>query len=186
MSAVTTLPFSRALTRADLDSMPDDGHRYELVDGTLVVGPAPRRVHQRAVYRLARLLDDACPSEEFEMLQAPFDVVLADDTVVLPDILVARSRDLSDKELIGAPLLAAEVLSPSTRRFDLMVKHSRLEAAGCPSYWVVDPDEPSLVAWELRGDSYVEVGKVHGDEVLRAELPYPVEVSPVALVERHG
>jgi len=181
MSVVTLLPQSRPLTRDDLERMPDDGHRYELVDGVLVVSPAPRPRHQRAVYRLTRLLDDACPSE-FEVLPGPVDVVLASDTVLIPDIVVGRRTDFTDKNLPAAPLLAVEVLSPSTRRFDLILKRSRFEAAGAQAYWVVDPDAPFLIAWELRGESYVEVANVRADEPYRAAVPFAVTVVPRDLV----
>jgi hypothetical protein len=71
---------------------------------------------------------------------------------------------------------------PSTRRFDLMVKRSRLESAGCASYWVVDPDIPSMVAWDLDGASYREVGNVKAAEVFRAVRPFEVEVRPADLI----
>jgi len=181
MSVVTALPHGRPLTRADLDRMPDDGHRYELVDGVLVVSPSPSRRHQRAVYRLWQQLNNACPPE-LEVLGAPFDVVLADDTVLIPDVLVARRADLTERDLPAAPVLAVEVLSPSTRRFDLMLKRSRFESAGAASYWVVDPDQPSLVAWELRAGAYAEVAEVAGDEPFAALRPFPVTVVPSELV----
>jgi len=181
MTAMTTLPWSRPLVRADLDAMPDDGHRYELVDGVLVVSPAPSPLHQRAVGRLFRLLDDACP-DHCEVVVAPLDVVLADDTVMQPDILVARRADFTPRDLPAPPLLAVEVLSPSTRRFDLMLKRSRFEAAGAGSYWVVDPGEPMLTAWDLVDSRYVEVAQVSGAETYAAQRPYEVTVSPAALV----
>jgi Uma2 family endonuclease len=181
MTAVTTLPFSRALTYDDLQTMPDDGHRYELVDGVLVVSPSPRTVHQRAVTRLLVVLVGAAP-EDVEVLSAPLDVVLADDTVLIPDIVVARRDDYSDRNLPTAPLLAIEVLSPSTRRFDLMLKRSRLESAGCPNYWVVDPDEPGILTWALRDGSYVEVGRATGNDALEMSEPFPVRVVPAELV----
>lgn len=80
-------------------------------------------------------------------------------------------------------MLAIEVLAPSTRRFDLMTKRSRYEAAGTGHYWVVDPDEPSLTAWAL-GDAgtYAEVAHVAGDEVFEAAVPVPVRVTPRELV----
>ncbi len=109
---MTTLPRSRPLTRADLDAMPDDGHRYELIDGALIVTPAPGLPHQRAVGELYVLLRSACPPE-LEVLLAPFDVALADDTVMQPDLLVARRRDLTMRDLPTAPVLAVEVLSPA-------------------------------------------------------------------------
>lgn len=178
--SVTTLPRSRPLTRADLESMPDDGHRYELIDGTLIVSPAPSSRHQRAVRGVLLHLHAACPPD-MEVFFAPFDVALADDTVLQPDILVARRTDITERDLPTAPLLAVEVLSPSTRHIDLMLKRSRLEAAGCPSYWVVDPSVPSLVAWEMQVHGYGEVAHVGGDESFSAERPFPVTVVPSQL-----
>lgn len=81
------------------------------------------------------------------------------------------------------PDLAVEVLSPSTRRFDLVLKRSRYEAAGCSSYWVYDPDEPSVVAWELTGGRYEEVGRTEGDEELSLTRPYPVTLNPARLTD---
>jgi Putative restriction endonuclease len=81
MGTVTVLPRGRALTRSDLEQMPDDGHRYELVDGTLIVTPAPSPRHQRAVARLHLLLSRGCPAD-LEVLFAPLDVALTDDTAL--------------------------------------------------------------------------------------------------------
>ncbi|MEI2778665.1 MAG: Uma2 family endonuclease [Tetrasphaera sp.] len=178
---MTTLPRSRPLTRADLDAMPDDGHRYELIDGVLVVTPAPARRHQRAVVRLVLALHRDFPAD-YEILPAPFDVALADDTALQPDVLIARRQDLTERNLPGAPLLAVEVLSPSTRRFDLLLKRSRYEAAGCASYWVIDPDEPSITAWDLRDGAYVVAGRATGAEELTLQLPYAVTIRPADLV----
>jgi Uma2 family endonuclease len=176
------LPRSRPLTRADLDAMPDDGHRYELIDGTLIVSPAPVLRHQRAVARLHLLLASACPTD-LEVLFAPFDVALSESTVMQPDLLVARRSDLTARDLPVAPQLAVEVLSPSTRHIDLMLKRSRFEAAGCPAYWVVDPDEPSLRAWQLRDGAYEEVGQVVGATAFHAEQPFSVDITPDALID---
>ena len=183
MEAVTQLPRGREFTRSDLERMPDDGHRYELIDGSLVVTPAPKPLHQRAAFRLARLLDDACPSE-LEVLMAPLDVVLGANTVLQPDVLVARRDDFTERDLPTAPLLAVEVISPSTRLVDRNLKRARYEAAGCPSYWVVDPDVPSLTAWDLVEGAYVEVAAVVGVETFESRLPFPVSVTPSDLVEQ--
>ena len=180
MGIMTTLPRGRALTRADLDAMPDDGHRYELIDGVLVVTPAPSVGHQQVSARLHLLLAAACPSE-MELLYAPVDVALADDTVMQPDLLVARRSDFTSRDLPVAPLLAIEVLSPSTRRFDLMTKRSRYEAASTPSYWVVDPTDLTLIAWDLVDGAYVEVGHVAGHEPFVATQPFDVTVVPARL-----
>lgn len=181
MVDVTVLPQSRPLIVDDLAVVPDDGHRYELVDGTLIVTPAPPTRHQRAVVRLLRILLDAVP-DELEVLTAPYDVRLADDTVLQPDVLVCRRDDLTELNLPTAPLVAIEVLSPSTRLVDLNLKHGRYEAAGCPSYWVIDPAEPSLRVWELRDGTYVEVVRAVGNDQASMVIPVAVSVTPDDLV----
>jgi Uma2 family endonuclease len=182
MTSVTMLPRGLPFTRADLETVPDDGHRYELIDGVLIVSPAPRPRHQHVVLNLAIALKMARPSAEFHVLTAPLDVVLADDTVLQPDVLVARAADFTERDLPKAPLLAVEVLSASTRRVDQLLKPSRLEAAGCPAYWFVDPDTPSLRALTLRSGSYVDHAYVEGDETFQATTPYPVTFSPADLL----
>jgi hypothetical protein len=91
-TAPAGLPYSRALTRADLDDTPDHGHRFELIDGALLVTPAPAPRHQFGSAALPLLLAAACPAE-LRVLSALVDVVLAEDTVVQPDLLVARRTD---------------------------------------------------------------------------------------------
>jgi Uma2 family endonuclease len=182
MGVTSALPRSRPLTYDDLEHLPDDdGHRYELVDGTLIVTPSPSWLHQRAAMRLLVLLNEHCPSE-LEVFPAALDVVFSPDTVLEPDVLVVRRSDLGRRVVEGVPVLAVEVLSPSTRRIDLGTKRLVFEARGVPSYWVVDPDEPSLTVFELEGSSYVEVTRVTGDEAWSAARPYPVTVVPAALV----
>ena len=74
------------------------------------------------------------------------------------------------------------ILSPSTRHIDLELKRARYRAAGCPAYWVVDPDDLELRAWELRDGEYVAVAHVTGSEVYAASQPIAVDVVPSALV----
>ena len=176
-----TLPQSRPLTRDDLETMPDDGHRYELLDGILIVSPAPRPRHQEAVASLLVVLRQAAP-RDLLVLTAPLDVALTNDTVLQPDVLVARRSDFSERDLPTAPLLAIEVLSPHTRRFDLLLKRDRLQTAGCPSYWVVDVDEPSIIAWQLVDGVYVEVGRAAGSQRIQLSQPFEVAFSPAELV----
>jgi Uma2 family endonuclease len=178
------LPRSRPLTRAELDELrekgADDGHRYELIDGVLVVTPGLSFEHQDVLAHLHLLLDAARPPE-LTILFAPFDVALTDDTVMQPDLLVARRADFTSRDLPVAPVLAVEILSPSTRRVDLTLKRSRYEAAGAGSYWVVDPIELTLTAWDLVNGRYVEVADVRGDEPYAATRPFPVTVVPAQL-----
>ena len=178
---MTTLPWGRELTVEDLDRLPDDGHRYELIDGALVVTPAPRRLHQVAVVELLYLLRSLVPAG-LSVLVAPFDVRLNQRTNLQPDLLVCREADLSEANLPVAPLLAVEVLSPSTRHIDLGLKRSAYESLGVPSYWVVDPDEPSITVWEMHEGAHVEVGRAVGDEALDLARPFAVRVVPGELV----
>lgn len=183
MGYVRGFSSGRSLTRADLEAMPHDGHRYELVDGVLVVSPSPRPLHQRAILRLIVALETTCPPE-WELLPAPVDVVLAEDTVLIPDVVVGRREDFTDQALVGAPVLAVEVLSPRTRHFDLQLKRAKFGEAGCPHYWVVDPDEPRVRCWQLFSGEYVETTSVAGDEVLELADPFPVRFRPSDLVAR--
>ena len=178
---ITDVPGTRPLTRADLADTPDDGRRYELVDGTLIVSPAPRIPHQRVVGNLHLLLRQGCP-DGLLVLFAPTAVALAEDTELQPDLLVAPTEQFTDKELMGAPLLAVEVLSPSTSRVDRLLKRERLQEAGCPSYWLVDPDEPSILVLEMRDGGYVEAGRATGSESLTLTAPYAVTVCPAELL----
>src|SRR5256886_2324652 len=184
--AAEPITWGRPFTRADLEDVPNDGRRYEIIDGVLIVSAAPGRVHQRAVGRLYRLLDDAC-GPEFEVMIAPFAVGLADDTEMQPDLLVARDDQLTDKDLPGPPALAVEVLSPSTRMTDLHNKRARFERAGTASFWVVDPvarpAEARIIAWELGPDGKdQQAADVTGEKEFAATLPHPVSVIPAELV----
>lgn len=181
MGYVRGVPPGRSLSRTDLKAMPHDGHRYELVDGVLVVSPSPRPVHQRAIARLIGALEPACPAH-LEVLPAPVDVVLADDCVLIPDVVVGERANFTEQALIGPPVLAVEVLSPRTKHFDLHLKRARFAEAQCPHYWVVDPDEPRIRCWAFQYGEYVEVRSVRGDEILRLAEPFPVELRAIDLV----
>ncbi|MGB6163024.1 MAG: Uma2 family endonuclease [Pseudonocardiaceae bacterium] len=183
MSVTASTPF----TVHDLEVMPDDGRRYELIDGELLVSPAPGLRHQTIAYQLHRLLDDACP-EDLYVIDAPFAVQTDVSNEVQPDVLVARFDELTDKNLPAAPVLAVEVLSPSGRLIDLNLKRAAYQRMGTPSYWVLDPDPPDppdLLVLELDADGrYQEVARVVGSEVLEAHRPFPVRIVPTELLGR--
>lgn len=170
------------VTRRERDALPDDGRRHELLDGMLVMSPAPSRRHQKLAFQLAVRLNAAVP-REFEVMMAPFDVTLSVSTVIEPDIVVMRRRDRAPDGLHATPVLAVEVLSPSTRRFDLSDKKELLEKAGCPTYWIVDPDLPELTAYELQDGKYAEVARVSDDESWTATAPYSVTIVPRDLLD---
>lgn len=168
-------------TPEDLDALPEGtGQRYELVDGQLLVSPTPSRDHQRASRGLFRLLDAACPSD-LEVLYAPVDFRPTARRSLEPDLLVFRRADAVDTAITRGLVLAVEVLSPSTRSVDLILKRALYEEAQVPSYWVVDPLEPSLTVWQLGDGGYVQAGRAVGDEPLALTAPYALTVVPAAL-----
>jgi Uma2 family endonuclease len=177
------MPPLREWTVADLDGLPDDGLQYELLDGMLLVSPAPVPLHQRAVLKLSRLLDDACPPS-MEVFIAPLDWQPDLSTSLQPDILVVRNEDVGRKNITKPLVLAVEILSPSTRRKDLLLKRSKYEEAGVGSYWTVDPDRPSCTVFELAQGRYRTVAEAIGAETLDLSTPFPVRVTPERLVVR--
>ncbi|WP_367131304.1 Uma2 family endonuclease [Saccharothrix sp. HUAS TT1] len=169
-------------TVEDLEDMPDGGRRYELVDGHLLASPAPGYRHQEIVAELCGRLRAACP-DDLTALPAPFGVRLSARTEVQPDILVGRRADFTEKLLPVAPLLAVEVLSPSTGIRDLTIKKNAYERMGVVSYWVIDPQEPVMVVFELDPEGcYQQVAEVHEEKPFDATLPFPVRVVPAELL----
>lgn len=139
-------------TAAQVRALPDDGQRYEAVDGELLVTPAPSWSHQRAVAIVWRMLDDHVRTRSLgEAVISPADVELDAHTVVQPDVFVVplidgwRMNDWSD--INGRLLLAIEVLSPSSARADRHVKRKRYQGAGIPEYWIVDLDARLIERW---------------------------------------
>ena len=186
MSAVSTTEAwparGQPFTVSDLDRLPDDGRRYELLGGALVVSPRPTTVHQLAALRLAMLLDNSCPASLCVLPEPALQ--LSADTEFDPDVVVVHWEDVGGAKLTAPPLLAVELRSPSTALIDLNRKKMAYQRFGVPSYWIMDPDtrEPSITAFELRGGEYATMGKATGLETLVAERPFPVEVVPAALL----
>lgn len=176
------LPWGVPLTHDDLQNIPDDGHRYELLEGTLLVTPAPTPEHQSCVLSLGMLLASAVPPD-LKVFIAPLDWVVGPRTSFEPDVLVARRVDVGPRNLPRPPALVVEVLSPNTRRIDLVLKRDAYAAAGVPSYWIVDPDGPTVTFLRLEGGAYVEDGSVAGDDAFAVSSPFPLTVVPARLLD---
>ncbi len=174
---------ARPFTVADLEGMPDDGRRYELIDGELLVSPAPGWPHQEAACALYTLLRSHCPPD-LRVIGGPFAVRPDKFNQVQPDVLVARYADLTEDGLPRVPVLAVEVISPTSCLRDASLKKAVYARLGSASFWLVDParDRPSLTVFELAGGAYREVACVAGDEAWTATQPFPVRVVPADLV----
>jgi Uma2 family endonuclease len=183
MSAVTideAFPgFGGPITVAELDKMPSDGRRYELVDGVLVVSPRPTTVHQFVAGRLHGVLSAACP-EELCVIPEPA-VQLDLRTEFDPDLVVIRLEDVGDAKFTVPPLLVVEVRSPSTALIDLNRKKAAYQKFGVPSYWIVDPEprRPELTVFELRDSGYLL--EATSTQPLTVSHPFTVSITPAHL-----
>jgi Uma2 family endonuclease len=183
MSAVTideAWPgFGGPFTVAELDRMPDDGHRYELLDGVLVVSPRPTTVHQAVAGRLHGVLSAICPED---LLVVPEPAVQLDpQTEFDPDLVVVPLGEVGDAKFTAPPLLVVEVRLSSTALIDLNRKKMAYERFGVPSYWIVDPNpaRPELTVFELRDGHYVlEATSTQPTTVAR---PFEVTIVPANL-----
>jgi Uma2 family endonuclease len=174
---------SEPFTFADLDAMPDDGRRWELIGGSLVVSPAPFGAHPWCAARLFRILDEATPRDTV-VVPAPYDWrVEATGESFQPDVTVIRRGDFDPAgPLRATPLLVVEIISPGREAQDRMFKRARYEALRVPAYWIVDPAEPSLTELRVSGrGSYTERSTVVGEQMFVTDYPFPVELSPAAL-----
>jgi Uma2 family endonuclease len=138
-------------TVADVLALPDDGKRYEVVDGELLVTPAPSVPHQRAITELMRLLLPYIGAQVPGFLfTSPADIELDERTLVQPDIFVAPPVDGRPprrwSEVRSLPL-AIEILSPSTARADRHLKRRRYQRHGVAQYWIVDLDARLIERW---------------------------------------
>ncbi len=151
-------------TYADYCAIADD-KRYELLNGALMMVPAPNIKHQRVLGRLhielARFTQQHGLGEVFV---APCDVVLSDTDVVQPDLLFisrAREHTITDENVRGAPDLVIEILSPSTADRDVGYKHHLYSRHGVLEYWIVDPMVETIAVHRQR-DGRLELAGTFG------------------------
>jgi Uma2 family endonuclease len=128
-------------------SLPDDGNRYELIDGVLLVSPSPVNRHQRAVRMLLIALQSYCERHDLgEALASPSDIELSPKDLVQPDVFVTGTivSSWSDARDLR---LAVEVISPSSRHTDRFVKRPRYQRERIPEFWIVDQETRVFERW---------------------------------------
>lgn len=145
-------------TLDDYYALPDE-RRVELIDGVFYDMAAPAVIHQKILIELCMLFRECANAHEgeCEVFIAPCDVRLDCDnkTMVQPDIfLICHPYDLEAKALDGAPDLTLEILSPSTRAKDMLLKLHKYQNAGVKEYWIVDPDHNTVLVYDLRSDDF--------------------------------
>ena len=175
---------ARPLTYLDLERMPDDGKRYEVIYGELYVTAAPDRRHQKLSMILSvRLFNAANATGRGEVYAAPVDVRLLGTDQVQPDLIFIRQERLDRYQghvVHGPPDLVIEILSPSTRTVDESTKKRFYEEAGVPEYWIFDPVRAEVRPFTLRDGRYVELAAGR-DGVFRSEVLPTFALDPVEL-----
>ena len=160
-------------TATDLAQLPDDGKRYEILEGDLAVSPSPNRKHQNVIRYLSAFFIRVESHGYGRWYPAPFDVVFDTHNVTEPDLLFVRTERLhiiTEANVQGSPDLVVEVLSPSTRERDLGVKVHLYARFGVPEYWIVDPEVETLIIYHLTSDGYEVAGPFHCGETIHSNL----------------
>lgn len=149
------------LTYTDYAAIPSDGLRHEIIEGEHLVNPAPNLYHQHVSRHLQHQL-----MLEIEMkglgvvINSPVDLQLGPHDIVQPDLVIvstARKSIMTPSKIKGAPDLVVEILSPSNTGHDTKIKRRLYERSGIPEYWIVDPEEHSLLQLILENGAYREV-----------------------------
>jgi Uma2 family endonuclease len=141
---------SRDWTVEKLHALPDDGNKYEIIDGVLYMTPAPRLLHEWALQVLLELLLPYARSISLDGMCPTADIEYSERTLVQPDLFVFRRvpgkryREWADVQPLQ---LIAEALSPSTRRRDRTVKRALYQSQGVPEFWIIDIDARAIERW---------------------------------------
>lgn len=164
-------------------ALPEDGLRYEIMQGVLSMTPAPEPEHQRVSKKIAFCFYGQIDAKGLgEIFYAPIDVTLSDKDVFQPDVLVIlhEHRDrIQEKRIVGAPDLIVEILSPSSLVTDRVIKRRAYEEAGVAEYWLVDPKQQAIEVFVLEEGVYVSLGLFTGKQHLVSRIMPEIAV-PVA------
>jgi Uma2 family endonuclease len=172
----------KKLTYEDLLATPDDGKRYEIIDGELYVSAAPFSKHQRTVWNFIDFFKDAERAGYGRGYCAPTDVVFDQHNVVEPDLLFVLNENqaiITDANIQGSPDVLVEVLSPSTSKRDRGVKLQLYARFGVRFYFVVDPQAETVQPYELVVADYRELPVLRGEDQLTCPL-FPGISMPVS------
>ncbi len=157
-------------------ALPDDGKRYEIVNGVLLMAPSPTGPHQDTVGEIFFHLRSHVKLTGRGLVRlAPFDVELSPKDVFQPDVFVVLNAHLDrvlEKKVVGAPDLVVEVASPSTAAFDRLTKYDTYARAGVPEYWIVNIDRLTVEILVL------ESGKYHSLGIFREQQMVPSRILP--------
>ncbi len=165
--------------------LPDDGKRYQVIEGELFVSPAPRTTHQDIIIQLATLLHTYVKAHGLgKVYVAPTDVLLGPTTVVQPDILFIRHENLgiiTELNIQGPPDLCIEVLSPGTESVDRERKMAVYARYGVSEYWIINPLRQIVSVYGRNGDRFVLKREVIEDDTVASDVVtgFQADVTPI-------
>ncbi len=181
------MPVDTRLTYDDFCQLPDDGKRYEIIDGELFVTPSPVHLHQRVVTRLTYYLCGFVESHKSgEVFVSPFDVVFSKFDVVEPDLLYiskARASVLTEKNVQGAPDLVVEVLSKTTAKRNRSIKLKLYGRFAVQEYWVIDPKGPAAEIYRRGAEGLALAEELAASGALTSPLFPGFSLPPKKLVD---
>ncbi len=173
------------LTYKEYEALPADGRRYEIHDGELSVTPAPSPQHQRIIGNLYTILRQHIEARGLgEVLLSPIDCILAETTIVQPDLIYldpTRLSLISGRGIEGAPTLVVEVLSPSTTLTDRSTKRQLYRRYGVPYYWIVDPEARTIEVYSLAEDEYQLIARASGTDSVSLPPFSDLDFAPASL-----
>jgi Uma2 family endonuclease len=180
-AALSDMPPTDGWTVDDLDTLPEDGVRRELIDGALHVSPSPTSIHQVLAMRLGVALEQTCPDHLF--VSQSNDVQLSPRRLFIPDVLVTTfeaARRRAGSFTADEVVLAVEIVSPGSQSMDRVLKPALYAKAGIPHYWLIETDG-DITVQTYRLDGKAEVYEPSGSftDVIRAGQPWPIEI-PIA------
>jgi Uma2 family endonuclease len=175
------LPDANGFTTADLHALPDDGRRWELIDGSLIVSPSATFDHNIIARWIAQILEDACPSDDF-IVGTDQSATIDDHNEPRPDVVVASAEFLQSSPfpVTGAELVI-EVVSPTSVLRDTETKRALYARAGVPAYWIVVPDghESTISLAELvldKAERRYRFVTHYTTDVFETKIPWPVRI----------
>ncbi|MEX2281555.1 MAG: Uma2 family endonuclease [Gemmatimonadota bacterium] len=139
-------------TYSEYARFPDDGNRYEVIDGEVLVTPAPSPHHQRILFALGRRLQEYVERNDLGEILLDVDLLFVSGQFVRPDLLFvpkSAKEAVTDRGMERAPGLIVEIQSPTSSSIDRVRKPRRYGDFGVPEYWVVDPTEAALLVWRF-------------------------------------
>jgi len=155
-------------------ALPDDGERYEIANGVLLLAPSSTGPHQDTIGEVIFHLRSHVKLPGLGLVsQAPFIVELSSKDVFQPDIFVvmnAHHDRVQENKVIGAPDLVVEIASPGTVAFDRLTKYDAYERTGVPEYWIVNLERRTVEVFVLEGDKFQSLGVFHGDQRVPSRL----------------